>query len=584
MNSSAIRQAFIDFFTARGHTHMPPSSLVPLGDPSVLFTTAGMQQFKDYYSHPELIGSPRICTIQPSFRTSDIEAVGDDTHLTMFEMLGNFSFGWRTGEKEGDSSPTAYFKETAIRSAYEFVVNRLAINPNRIQVTVYQGDSTRGIPKDEQSAKIWRDLAINDINFVGDDNFWGPTGQEGPCGPATEIYVDGVEIWNLVFNEYYSSSAKQLTSLNYKGVDTGMGLERLAVVLQGKANIFATDLYASVITALETLSQPGKYSEPTARVIADHLKASMFLIADGVRPSNKAQGYILRRLIRRTALKARNLGLLDSDISQIIEQLYQLYATDYDRLATEYGLINLVISEEMTKFNRTLQIGLKELDRVKLANQSSKVIPTEATFKLFDTFGFPLELTAELAAKAGFGLDRAAFRERFKTHQQVSRAGLAKVFQGGLADNQPQTIKHHTAHHLLLAALRQVLGDHVHQRGSNVTSDRLRLDFSHPAKLTFDQLQEVERIVNAVIAAGLEVKREEMPKAEAEKLGALAEFGAKYGEIVSVYTIYNQDGSVFSRELCGGPHVQRTNELGHFTILKEEASSAGVRRIKAKVD
>lgn len=563
---------------------MPPSSLTPQGDPSVLFTTAGMQQFKTFYTQPELAGSPRICTIQPSFRTSDIEEVGDETHLTMFEMLGNFSFGRRTGEAEAASSPTPYFKQIAIELAYEYLTKSLSIDPARFYVTVYQGSFERGVAKDEESARIWQQLGVSDVRYEGGDNFWGPTGSQGPCGPTTEIYVDGVEIWNLVFNEYYCSPENTLTPLEFKGVDTGMGLERLAVVLQEKKHIFETDLYNSVIEAIDNLSQPGKYNERAARVVADHLKAAMFLIADGVRPGNKAQGYVLRRLIRRAAVNRLNLGLQDSDINQITEELYQTYAADYDRLAAEYGLINLVIQQEMAKFNQTLRIGLRELERLKQANQGSKTIPTELAFKLLDTYGFPFELIAELAKKDGFALDRQAFEERFKIHQEVSRAGLEKVFTGGLADTEPQTIKHHTAHHLLLAALRQVLGDHVRQRGSNVTSQRLRLDFSHPDKVTSDQIKQVEQIVNNAVAANLAVKHEEMVKTEAEKLGALAEFGQKYGDTVSVYTILNKDGSVFSCELCGGPHVSRTGELGRFTILKEEASSAGTRRIKAKVD
>lgn len=563
---------------------MPPSSLIPEGDASVLFTTAGMQQFKPYYTKPELAPSPRVCSIQPVIRTTDIEEVGDNRHLTQFEMLGNFSFGYQDIAAQDVDSPTPYFKDVAIQLAFELITKKFKIDLSRIYVTVYQGNPERGIPRDETSAEIWQSLGIRDIRYFGDeDNFWGPTGSEGPCGPTSEIYVDDIEVWNLVFNEFYCDADGKLTPLEYKGVDTGSGLERMAVVLQNKKEVFETDLFAPIINTIEELADKDKYLEKSARVIADHLKASMFLIADGVRPSNKAQGYILRRLIRRTLINSNLIGLPQDKLSHIVEAIYQSYSQDYDRLAAEYGMIQLVLNEELAKFAKTLQVGLKEFEKIKKANEASQAIPTEAAFKLFDTFGFPFELTAELAEKDGYTIDREAFNERFKAHQDVSRAGQDQVFKGGLADHEPQTIKHHTAHHLLLAALRQILGDHVYQRGSNVTAERLRIDFSHPEKMTPEQLTEVEELVNQKIGENLEVRREEMPREQAEQLGAMAEFGAKYGDMVTVYTVFNQDGSVFSREFCGGPHVNRTGELGPFKILKEEASSAGIRRIKARV-
>lgn len=581
MTSSDIRQQFIDFLQERGHTHMPPSSLVPEGDPTVLFTVAGMQQFKDYYSQPELASSPRVCTVQPVVRTIDIEEVGDNRHLTLFEMLGYFSFGYKPGQAEDELSPTAYFKRVAITQAYEFYFKRLGLSVDRAYVTVYKGKP--GVPKDEESAKIWEELGFpaDKIKYEGDDNFW-TLGPGNPCGPTTEVYVDDIEVGNVVFNQYFMDQEGNLTPLEYMGVDTGLGLERIAIVMQNKKEVFETDLFAPILAKIEELADNKKVTHKAIRIIADHLKAAAFLIADGVRPSNKAQGYILRRLIRRSVINAQLIDLPVDTLNEVIDSIHSLYAADYDRLTAEYGLIHLVIKEEVSKFSKTLAVGLKEFDKIKNAHTATKIIPTDAAFKLFDTYGFPIELTAELAEKDEYNVDLADFAARFKAHQETSRAGLDKVFKGGLADHEPQTIKHHTAHHLLLAALRQVLGDHVVQRGSNLTSERLRIDFSHPEKVTPEQLKQVESIVNQAITADLEVRREEMPKAEAEKLGALAEFGAKYGDIVTVYTIFNKDGSVFSREFCGGPHVSRTSEVGSFKILKEEASSAGVRRIKAQ--
>lgn len=583
MTSQQIREEFINFFKERGHSHLPPSSLVPEGDQSVLLTTAGMQQFKPYYTQPELSPTPRICSIQPSLRTSDIDEVGDNRHLTMFEMLGNFSFGYRSGSAQNINSPTPYFKEVAIRLAYELVVNKFKIDLSRIYVTVYEGDQNKQIPRDDESAEIWKSLGMRDIRFVGADNFWGPTGSDGPCGPTTEIYVDEIEIWNLVFNEYYCAPNGKLTPLQYKGVDTGLGLERMAIILQKKREVFETDLFAPIIKSIKEKANSKLYSEHSARIIADHLRAAMFLIADGVRAGNKAQGYVLRRLIRRMAINCNAISLELKDIHSVMQQIHSLYSPDYDSLTAEYGLIELVLKEELEKFNQTLATGLKEYEKLKEINKDSRTITGADTFKLFDTFGFPVELTHELATKDGYKIDPAAFDREYKQHQETSRAGLDKIFKGGLADREPATIAHHSAHHLLLAALRQVLGAHVFQKGSNINSDRLRLDFSHPEKVTSEKLQEVEAMVNEAIASNLKVVKEEMPRTQAEKLGALAEFGAKYGETVTIYTIHNEDGSIFSREFCGGPHVENTGQLGVFSILKEESSSAGVRRIKAKL-
>ncbi len=578
MTTQEIRDIFINFFKERGHKYMPPSSLVPEGDASVLFTTAGMQQFKPYYTQPELAPSKRLCSIQPSFRTSDIEEVGDNRHLTSFEMLGNFSFGYQP-DSASDEKTGPYFKELAIRYAYDLLFRAFKLDPSRAYATVYAGKP--GVPRDEESAQIWRSLGITDVRYEGDDNFWGPTGDEGPCGPTTEIYVDDIEVWNLVFNQFYCDQDKNLTPLPYMGVDTGSGLERLTAVIQGKAEVFETDLFAPFIEKVGQLSRHSNDTDRSARIIIDHLKSSLLLISEGVRPSNKHQGYILRRLIRRMAINVQFLELQENWLHELSELIISSYEPLYPKLREQSQTISDVLIEELTKFNHTLALGLKEYEKAKEQLNGSTTIPAEVAFQLFDTFGFPIELTEELAIKDDLTVDRSGFDERFKAHQETSRGGSGGIFKGGLADHEPQTIKHHTAHHLLLAALRQVLGTHVFQRGSNVTSERLRIDFSHPEKVTPEQLAEAERLVNEAITQDLEVRREEMPRDEAEKLGALAEFGAKYGDTVTVYTILNKDGSVFSREFCGGPHVNRTSEIGIFSVLKEEASSAGIRRIKA---
>ena len=560
---------------------MPPSSLVPEGDASVLFTTAGMQQFKAYYSQPDTAPTRRIATVQPSLRTNDIDEVGDQTHLTFFEMLGWFSFGYQPGQTEEEFGTGSYFKKTAIRQAYEFYWNILGIDPKRIYITVYEGKP--GVPRDEESAAIWKDLGLSDdqIRYMGEDNFW-KLGPNSPCGPSTEVYVDDVEVGNVVFNQYFMHEDGSLTPLEYQGVDTGLGFERIATKMQGKGTVYETDLFAPIVSKIEERTQ-GEYTTHSAYIIADHLRASTFLVKDGVLPSNKAQGYILRRLLRRAIVNAHLLNLEESWLNDIVSIIVRDYSAQYKELNEKKATILDTLNAEKSKFSRTLQQGLKEFERIKSKTAGTQIVADDA-FRLFDTFGFPIELTEEIAAKEGLTVDRSAFDEKFKAHQEASRAGLDKVFKGGLADHEPQTIKHHTAHHLLLAALRQVLGGHVLQRGSNVTAERLRIDFSHSEKVTPEQLAEVEKMVNEAIQADLEVKRQEMPKEEAEKLGAMAEFGAKYGDMVTVYSILNPDGTAFSREFCGGPHVNRTSELGSFKILKEEASSAGIRRIKAKVE
>lgn len=529
MTAEELRQKFLKFFEARGHKVVSSSSLVST-DPSVLLTTAGMQQFKEYYLKPEVadqdFGGRNTISIQKCFRTSDIDEVGDERHLTFFEMLGNFSFG-------------GYFKEQTIKLAHEFITKELGIKID--YVTIFIGDSK--VEKDEESRKIWQGLGVTEVRECGRaDNFWGPTGNEGPCGPTSEIYAGGVEIWNLVFNEYYQNSDGSLKKLETPGVDTGMGLERLMMVVEGKANIFETDLFRA----------------EDDRVLADHTRASAFLIADGIRPENKGAGYILRRLLRRLLVKF-DLAKIKSVIDFVIAK--------YGKQYPELGRVNIfeIIEQENNQFGVALKLGLKELVKVDKLDGG-------LAFKLYETYGLPFEVIKDKHPE----LSRAEFEQEFAQHQTISRAGLEQKFAGGLADHEPATIKLHTAHHLLLAALQQLFGKEIKQRGSNITQARLRLDFAFDRKLTDGEKKQVEDLINEKIKENLEVVRREMPKSEAEKLGAEMEFGKKYGDTVSVYSI-----SDFSLEFCGGPHVSATGELGKFKILKDEAVAQGVRRIKA---
>ncbi len=519
---------------------MPSSSLAPDGDASVLFTTAGMQQFKSYYigkKDPMVdFNSKNTTSVQKSVRTSDIEEVGDERHLTFFEMLGNFSFG-------------GYWKKEAIAYAYEFVTKVMGLKID--YVTVFEGEP--GVPEDIESAEIWKSLDPNiEIRKCDrSDNFWGPTGEEGPCGPTTEIYAGGIEIWNVVFNEFYQSKDKTLTPLPTKGIDTGMGLERLAMVSQGVKTVFDTDLFAFA-------HNPNTTGE---RVVADHVRAAVFMIADGVVPSNTERGYILRRLIRRAYFR-------NKDLLSVARAIMKDYAVFYEfNSQTEQILL-----EEVAKFEKTLDEGLKKFEQ--------GVDP----FVLFTTYGFPFELTEEIAKEKGLEIDRAKFEEDFKKHQELSRVGADQKFKGGLAGHSDMEVKYHTATHLLHQALHDVLGDGVGQKGSNITPERLRFDFSFDRKMTDEEKQKVEEIVNEKIAAALPVHKVVMPKAEAEATGARHFFGEKYPDEVSVYYIGDTLEGAYSKEFCGGPHVENISLLGHFKIVKEEAVSAGVRRIKAVLE
>lgn len=533
MDSQEIRKRFLTFFEKKGHKIVPSSSLVPENDPSVLFTTAGMQQFKPYYigkKDPNTdFHSLSTASVQKCVRTSDIEEVGDESHLTFFEMLGNFSFG-------------GYFKKEAIEYAYEFVVKEMGLTID--YVSVFGGEGI--VPADTESEEIWKSIDPNIVvkKFGRADNFWGPTGEEGPCGPTTEIYVNGIEIWNIVFNEFYQTPDKQLTPLVTKGIDTGMGLERLVMVSQKVSTIFETDLFAPIMSVAQS------------RMSADHVRTAVFMINDGVRPSNSERGYVLRRLLRRAHLHSRNV---DSVARSVME--HPSYSSIYS-FDTEITL--KVIEEEISKFKETLEQGTKYFEK------------DPDPFALFTTYGFPLELTKELAEKKGIKIDEKEFAKRFEEHQKLSRAGMEQKFKGGLAGHSEMEIKYHTATHLLHQALRDVLGDSVQQKGSNITPERLRFDFAFPRKLTDEEKGRVEEIVNSKIKEALPVEQKVMSKDEAERTGALHFFGEKYPDQVSVYFIGD-----YSKEFCGGPHVKNTSLLGHFKIDKEEAVSAGVRRIKA---
>lgn len=572
MTHTEIREQFLKFFTARGHVRVPSSSLLPT-DPSVLFTTAGMQQFKPYYTGDadamKDFGSLNTVSIQKSIRTSDIDEVGDTSHNTFFEMLGNFSFG-------------GYFKREAIAWAHEFITKEIGLVIDYVSVFGGEGD----IPADEESVRIWKDVAPDvDIRRFGrEDNFWGPTGDEGPCGPTTEIYVDGIEIWNIVFNEFYCDKDGSMNPLKTKGIDTGMGLERLALVSQfpgdASKSIFDTDLLSGVLRLI-----PDTLDARVRRIIADHVRASMFLLSDGVRPSNKEQGYVLRRLMRR-AIVHEHLANGAFDIMDVLRGAVRFYKDFYPEL--DEAAITEAFDAERTKFSGTLRRGLKELDRL-------ESVDADTAFRLYESFGLPYEIIKELGAAKAASLTRESFDAKFKEHQEKSRAGAAKKFGGhGLlldtgelkAADEAELFKVtrlHTATHLLHAALRNVLGAEVKQAGSDITADRLRFDFTFPRKLTDAEKSRVQDMVNEVIDEDLPVNKVTLPIEEAKKTGALFFFKEKYPEEVNVYYVGDAMDTAFSKEFCGGPHVTHTGEIGHIRIGKEESVSAGTRRIRATV-
>ena len=642
MTANELRKKYLDFFKQKGHAIISSASLIPQNDPTVLFTTAGMHPLVPYLlgqKHP--MGS-RLADAQKCVRTGDIDDVGDNRHLTFFEMLGNWSLG-------------DYFKREAIEWSFEFLTDEkwLGLDAQRLYVTVFMGDENAG--QDDESMKIWREqfakagigakVCAYGEAIAGDadkrifllpakDNWWGPAGQTGPCGPCTEMFYDVapyhanmqltfdkeveagriMEIWNDVFMEFNKTTESKFEKLLQKNVDTGMGLERTIAMLNGKDNSFESELFYQIIQKIEELSGEkyreeksplappkggelplfreggGGFSETRAmRIITDHVKAAAFILAEGLEPSNTERGYVLRRLIRRAVRYGKQLGINEIFTFKIANVVVEMYRDVYPELHENRAFIEEQLVREEEKFAKTLERGLKQFEsqksKVKSQNFKSKVkiIPGQVVFDLYQSYGFPVELIQELAREDDFAVDMEEFRELFATHQQISRAGAEQKFKGGLADHSKVVTKYHTATHLLLAALRQVLGEHVYQKGSNITAERLRFDFSHPQKLTPDKLNKIEYRVNEKIKEDLSVSAEEMNLDEAKALGAIGVFESRYGDKVTVYTI-GKSGKIYSREICGGPHAERTGLLGRFRIIKEEAVSAGVRRIKAVLE
>ena len=584
MKAIEIRNKYLNYFKNHNHKVIPSAPLIPENDPSVLFTTAGMQPLVPYLlgeKHPE---GRRLTDYQKCLRTNDIDEVGDNRHLTYFEMLGNWSLG-------------DYFKGESIAMSFEFLTKELGIPAEKISVTCFVGDEDA--PRDTVTAECWKKAGIPEdrIYYYGKDDNWWIAGEEGPCGPDTEMFYDTgkpacgpdcqpscdcgkyVEIWNNVFMEYYKNKDGKYEKLKQRNVDTGLGLERMTMLLQGKETPFDTELFAPIMDRLQNLAKADDIA--SRRIVAEHLRASMMVIADGGRPSNIDRGYVLRKLIRRMTRHLNKLQVDLSELEGLIDLDIEILKDMYPELEANKDTIKQVIIEEKDKFIKTLAHGEKEFEKaINRAKQENKhVIDGQTIFKLYETYGFPPEITADLAKEQGFEIDNSEFEKLFKEHQEKSRMGSEQKFKGGLAEQNEKTIAYHTATHLLHKALQIVLGPNATQKGSNITTERLRFDFSHPEKMTKEQIQQVEDIVNEQIKRDLPVTCEEMSLEDAKNSGAMGLFENKYGDKVKVYTIGD-----FSKEICGGPHVTHTGELGHFKIKKEESSSAGVRRIKAVLE
>ncbi len=578
MKAIEIRNKYLEFFKKHGHAVIPSASLIPENDPSVLFNTAGMQPLVPYLLGEKHPSGTRLTDYQKCVRTNDIDEVGDNRHLTYFEMLGNWSLG-------------DYFKEESIQMSFDFLTKELEIPVEKLSVTCFAGD--KDCPKDEISANCWEKAGIakDHIYFYGKDDNWWIAGEEGPCGPDTEMFYDTgkpacsedcqpscdcgkyVEIWNNVFMEYFKDK-NGYSKLKQKNVDTGLGLERMAMLLQGKETPFDTELFAPVMEKIKELQKEDIIE--SRRIVAEHLRSSMMIISDGGRPSNIDRGYVLRRLIRRMIRHLNKLEIDLNELSTLIDTNVDNLKEMYPELEKNRDIIKTVILEEKDKFVKTLAHGEREFQKEIKKLRDNKKIPGQVVFKLYDTYGFPPEVTKELAKENGYEIDLEEFEELFKKHQEKSRLGAEQKFKGGLADQSENTIAYHTATHLLNAALKVVLGPDTHQRGSNITAERMRFDFNCDHKLTDEEKQKTEELVNKWIKEELPVTVETMKKEDAVKSGAECMFIEKYPDEVTVYSI----GDV-SKELCGGPHVKNTRELGRFKIKKEESSSSGVRRIKA---
>ncbi len=604
LTTDELRQAYLDFFASKSHAVIPGAPLVPENDPTVLFTTAGMHPLVPYLMGEQHPMGKRLADAQRCVRTGDIDEVGDSSHLTLFEMMGNWSLG-------------DYFKEGAIQMSFEFLINVLEIPIEKFAVTCFEGDADA--PRDEESAAIWEKCGVprERIGFLPKaKNWWGPAGMTGPCGPDTEMFYwvgkselpppgsnpatddpNWMEIWNDVFMQYNKKEDGTFKPLSQQNVDTGMGLERVAAVLQGVSNVYETDRMMPIMRRVTSYQLPvtGTDDVKHVRIIVDHLKAATFIIADGVKPGNVDQAYILRRIIRRAIRSARTLGIEHTGqfTPTIAEEVIAQYGHVYGHLKTKEKEIRDTLSHEEQQFGKTLQEGLKRFSNV-TASLEGKEIDGITAFHLYDTYGFPFEVTKEMAAEQGLTVDEAGFTSAFEAHQALSRAGAEQKFKGGLADNSAETTKLHTATHLLNAALHRVLGNHIGQKGSNVTAERLRFDFNYEDKMTPEQIAEVEQLVNEAIQADLPIGYHMTTVDGAKNEGAIGVFDDRYGSEVKVYVMGKQDsktagtgkigdGDVFSKEICGGPHVSHTGVLGTFKIQKEESSSAGVRRIKAVV-
>ncbi len=599
MTAKELRTMYVNFFKERGHREIPSASLLPENDPTVLFTTAGMHPLVPYLLGEKHPLGRRLTDVQKCIRTSDIDEVGNDVHLTFFEMMGNWSLG-------------DYFKEESVSMSYEFLTRHLHIPPERLAVTVFAGDETA--PADQETAQAWKRLGLKEeqiFRYGREENWWGPVGRTGPCGPDTEIFYDFgkprcgencgpactcgkyVEIWNNVFLLFNKEEDGSLTDLAQKNVDTGMGLERVLTIFNGKTNVYETELFLPLMERLEELGAGKELPLRDRRIIAEHVRAVTFILGDPRRivPSNTEQGYILRRLIRRVIRLLQKAGMDSGCLCGLSAMVIDQYRDVYPELGENRGFILEELQKEHALFSRTLEEGLRKANRYldslradclkanSPESRKSAMLSGELAFKLYDTYGFPIEFTAELARERGFSVDMDGFQRKFEEHQEKSRKASAGKFAGGLAEHSEQTARLHTATHLLGGALRKVLGEEVSQRGSNINAERLRFDFSFGRKVTKEELAQVEAIVNEAIDRKIDVVLEEMPPQEAWRSGAIGIFSEKYGDMVKVYTIPG-----YSRKICGGPHAANTGELGGFRILKEEASSAGVRRIKAVLE
>lgn len=591
ITSKDLRSLYLNFFAEKGHAVIRSASLIPENDPTVLFTTAGMHPLTPYLLGQKHPAGNRLTDVQKCVRTGDIDEVGDASHCTFFEMLGNWSLG-------------DYFKKEAIHWSYEFLTSEkyLGIPKERLAVSVFAGDDDA--PRDEESADIWLECGLKPEQIFylpKKNNWWGPAGITGPCGPDTEMFFDTgkpkcsdgcgpqcdcgkyLEIWNDVFMQYNKKEDGSFEPLRQKNVDTGMGLERTVCVINGLGSVYETDVFEGAIRCIESLSgkKYGADDETTRaiRIVADHVRTATFMLGDqiGVTPSNVDQGYVLRRLIRRAIRFMRSLGISKGEMVKLAAHYVDFYAEVYPELAENRQKIMDELTKEEEKFSRALEQGTKEFERA-AAKAQNGVIDGQTAFRLYDTFGFPIEMTVEFAKEKGLAVDTEGFREKFAEHQKKSQLGSEQRFKGGLADHSEKTTKLHTATHLLQAALRKVLGDEVAQKGSNITEERLRFDFSFSRPMTKEEIAETQKLVNEAIQRKMPITCEEMTVEEAKAQGAIGLFGDKYGEVVKVYTMGD-----FSKEICGGPHASNTGDLGEFVITKEQSSSSGVRRIKAEL-